>query len=100
MCVSIIAFVTRHANRIFSAPYYVICGLPRSTTYFHLISQTARLKKKFTKNKMGVLNFLQFLTETFLILRRIEREILSYVYICLRVKYPFFLSDFNQILIL
>jgi len=49
---------------------------------------------------MGVLNFLQFLTETFLILRRIEREILSYVYICLRVKYPFFLSDFNQILIL
>jgi len=39
MCVRVLALVIRHANRIFSAPYYiVICGLSRYTTFYHIIS--------------------------------------------------------------
>ena len=38
-CVYILAFVIRHANRIFSEPYYiVICGLSDRTFFFHIIS--------------------------------------------------------------
>ena len=38
---------------------------------------------------------LQILCETFFILRRTERDIIK-MYIGLRVKYPLFLSDFNE----
>jgi hypothetical protein len=39
MSVRILALVILHANRIFSAPYYiVICGLSGSTIFFHVIS--------------------------------------------------------------
>jgi hypothetical protein len=39
-CVCIIALVIRHANRIFSAPHYIVaaCGLSGSTTFVHIIS--------------------------------------------------------------
>ena len=39
--------------------------------------------------------FLQPLSETFLILRRTERNIIK-MYTGLQVKYPLFLSDFNE----
>jgi len=38
---------------------------------------------------------LQLLSETFLILRRNERDVIK-MYIGLHVKYPLFLSDFNE----
>jgi hypothetical protein len=38
---------------------------------------------------------LQLLSETFLILRRVERDMVK-IYIALHVKYPLFLSDFNE----
>jgi len=39
VCVSILVLVIRHANNIFSAPYYVvICGLSGCAVFFHIIS--------------------------------------------------------------
>ena len=39
---------------------------------------------------------LSILSETFLILRRFQREILPKMYIGLHVKYPLFLPEFNE----
>ena len=48
-------------------------------------------------NKKCVLWFsLQLLSETFLILRRTERDMIK-IYIGLHVKYRLFLSDFSEI---
>jgi hypothetical protein len=58
--------------------HIVICGLPRSTVFFHIISQTARFKKKtVTGHKMCVLISPQLFSETFLILRRNKRDMIK-----------------------
>jgi hypothetical protein len=58
------------------APYYsAICGLSCRTTFFHIISYTARIKKKLN------IKYLQLLSETFLISRRIEGEIIINIHI-------------------
>ena len=36
------------------------------------------------------------LSETFIILRRIERDMMKKIYIGLHVKYPLFVSDFHE----
>ena len=55
----------------------VMCGLPGSTIFFHIISQMVRFLKKVkvTEHNMGVLIFSTILSENFLILIRIERDI-------------------------
>jgi hypothetical protein len=85
---------TQHALRMH---YMVICGLPRSTVFFYFISGTARFtkKKSFTEHKMCVLIFSTNLSETFLTLRRTERDMLK-IYVGHHLKYPLFLSDFNE----
>ena len=54
----------------------VMCGLPRSTIFFHIISQTVRYFKtiKGIEHKMCVLIFSTNLSEQFLILRRSEPQ--------------------------
>jgi hypothetical protein len=60
--------------------HIVICGLPRSTVFFHIFSNgTISEKKKVTDTKCVFLFFfvffLQILCETFPILRRIQQDI-------------------------
>jgi len=73
-----IALVILHAMRML---HVVICGLSRSTIFFphYLIKRTIFLKK-VTEHKMCVLISLQCLYETFLILRRNERDMIKNVY--------------------
>ena len=80
MCACIFALVIRNANRIFSAQLCVItCGLPWLCVIFprEMINGTI-----FVKKKLCFLYFLYLLSETFLILRRIQRDI--NVHRCLR----------------
>jgi len=66
--------------------------------YFSTLSHKRcdfRKKKKVTEYKTCVWFSLQLLSETFLILRRNERDMIK-IYIGLHVKYPLFLSDFNE----
>jgi len=69
----------RHANRIFSASYYVIlCVLSACTTCFSTLSRK-RLDfrgGKIIEHKMRVLTSLQLSSEIFLILRRIHTDII------------------------
>jgi hypothetical protein len=64
------------------SPYYiVICDLSGCTIFFHITSQTARFFEKKLLNTKCVFWFsLQLLSETFLISRRTERDIIKNVY--------------------
>jgi len=70
----------------------VISGLPGSTIFFHIISQTARFSGKKKKKKKAIkqnlcFDFLyNYQYATFLLLRRTEREIWSKMHIGLHVK--------------
>jgi hypothetical protein len=75
----------------------VICGLTRSEIFMHITSHTARLSKKRYWTQNVFLFALQILSETFLILRRTERNMIK-ISSCLHVKYPLFLSEFNKTL--
>jgi hypothetical protein len=55
----------------------VICNPSGCNIFFHIISKTARIsKKKFIENKMCVLIFSTSLTETFIIIRKTERDLI------------------------
>jgi len=79
-----------------------IRGLPGSTTFFpHCLINGIIFEKKYWIKCMV---FLHHWSETFLISRRTEQDIIKkkiyiyiyiYIYIGLHVKYPLFLSDFN-----
>ena len=77
--------------------HIAICSLPRSTTFPRIISQTARFsKKKQLLNTKCVFWFsVQLLSETFLILRGTERDMIKN-YGGLQVKYSLFLSHANE----
>jgi hypothetical protein len=68
------------------ARHIVICGLPRSTIVFHVIWHTAQLRKEHKVCVLAVRNVWQELS-----------QIWSHSHIALHVKYPIFLSDFNEI---
>jgi hypothetical protein len=61
--------------------HIVICDLSGSTIFFLIIWRTSRFSKKKLLNMKCVFWFsLRFLSETFLILRRIERDMVKTVY--------------------
>ena len=79
MSVCILALVIRHANHIISAPYYiVIFGLSGCTVFFSLYVINVNI---FGKELLNI-NYvfwvsLQLLSETFLVLRRIQRGVIN-----------------------
>jgi hypothetical protein len=80
--------------------HIVICGLPRSIIFFphYLINVTIFGKKILFNIKFVFRVFLLLLSETFFILRRVERDMIKHIYIGFHVKCPLFLSDFNETL--
>jgi len=63
-------------------PHIAICGLPGFTIFYRIISLMARFsKEKFIEYQKRVLIFLRtFSSETFLILRKTERDMIRNVY--------------------
>jgi hypothetical protein len=62
--------------------HVVVCGLPGSKICLHIVARTARFSgKKTIERKICVLIFFYNLfSETFLILRRAERDMIKNVY--------------------
>ena len=84
-----------HMCHIFS------CGLPGSTIFFTLSHKRHDFRKKKKYWTQNVFWFsLQLLSETFLILRRTEQDMINKGYIGLHLKYPLFSSDCNETWIL
>ena len=65
--------------------HVVICGLPVSTFFFpnYLTNRTIFEKKKLSKVKYVLWFSLQILSETFLILRGIERDMIKCMSVCM-----------------
>jgi hypothetical protein len=73
-----VALAIQHARRMH---HTVICGLFSSAKFFHVISQTALFSKKKLSNTKRLFRFpLQLLSETFLVIRRTERDMMKRVY--------------------
>ena len=61
--------------------HVVICGLPRSATFFHIISSTAQFSgKKIIGNEMFFRFSRQLLSETFFVLRITEGDVVKNAY--------------------
>jgi hypothetical protein len=93
-----VALGIQHAMRM----HHIICGAPLYNIFPHYLTNGTTLEKKLLNVKCVFRVSLQLLSEIFFILRRIERDMIEYIYICvytvigLHVKYMLFLSNFNE----
>jgi hypothetical protein len=91
-CVCVfVALVSQHATRM---RLIVTCGLSGYTIFFH-ISHKRHDFRRVTEHKSVFWFSLQLSSETFLIPRGNERDMIKNVH-GLHIKYPLFLSDFNE----
>ena len=91
MCVCILRYPPCNA----CAPYCYLWHVRFYNIFPHLKRHDFRKKKKLFNIKCVIWFCLQLLSETFLILRRTERDTKK-IYVALCMKYPLFLSDFNE----
>ena len=77
--------------------HVVTCGLPVLHTFPRCLTNAKIFFKKkwFLKTNLFWIAFTNF-CETFLVLKRTERDMIKKMYISLHVKYLLFLSDFNE----
>ena len=88
-----VALVIRHATRM---RHVFICGLSRSTVFFpHYLINDTIFEKMLLNTKCVFWFSLQLLSETFLIPRRTERDVIKNVYWS-SCKVPDILSDCNE----
>ena len=79
------------------APYYHLCPAPLCTIFPHYLINAKIFGKKLLNTNCVFWFSLQFLTETFLILKRIQRDIIKNVYRPSRKVPALFLSDINPL---
>jgi hypothetical protein len=93
VCVCSLSYAACKAH----APYYiVICGLSGCTVFFpHYLINGTIFGKRLLNIKCVFWFYLQLLSETFIILRRIQRDIIINVHRS-SCKVPLLLSDFNE----
>ena len=75
--------------------HILVCGPLSNTIFFHITLLTADFLRNYVLNISCVLCSIQLLSETFLILRRFERDMVKNVHWS-SCKIPFFLSDFKK----
>ena len=91
-CVCILRYPACNAR----APYWHLWPSRLYNIFPHYLMK-GTIKKKLLNIKCAFWFSLQLLSENVLILNIIERDIIMYIYICLHVKCPLFLSSFNEI---
>jgi hypothetical protein len=97
MCMRIRAYSLANPARNAYAPCDIICGSPCLHYIFrHYLINGAIFEKKLLNIKCAFIFSLQLLSKTFLILRRIKRNIVKNIETSSR-KLSLFLSDFNKI---
>ena len=75
-----IVFVTLVIKHAMYMHRIVICGLSDSTALFHITHKQHNFREKIIQRKMCVLFSLKLMPETFVILRRNERDMTKNVY--------------------
>jgi hypothetical protein len=88
-----VALVIHYAVRMH---HFVICGLLHSTIFFHIITQTTRFLKKLFDREWELRFSIKPLSVTLLILWNFEPDVIINMYIGFYIKYPLFLSDYNE----
>jgi hypothetical protein len=93
VCICICSFVNRHTNHILYVQYYiVICGLSGCTLFFALSHKWHNFQKIFIEHKMCVLiSSTTFASNLSHSKKNSARDIITII-----LKYPLFLSHFNQ----
>ena len=93
-CVGVCSLLSR-TQSAYAVLYCHLCPAPLHNIFLTLSHKRHDFRKKVTEHKMCVLIFSTILCETFLILRRNQRDIVINTCWRLHVNYPLCVLDFN-----